>query len=143
MSYTTRLIPRTSLTETDSAANQNLKLDSEGQVKPKSQDKIVVPLLLIALAASPLHHDEDDGDTELLRKNTTASNSIGVIGFVTGAVTGSAAVASGFGFYGAALSIYNRWIKRGTDVTFARDTRIVLETHPRNATILKPIASAQ
>jgi hypothetical protein len=134
---------QTSLTGTDSAANQNLKLDSEGQVKPKSQDKIVVPLLLIALAASPLHQDTDDSSLELLRKNTLASNSIGLIGFVTGAATGSANVAAGFGFYGAALSIYNRWIKRGTDVTFARDTRIVLETRPRNATVLKPTSAAQ
>jgi hypothetical protein len=127
-----------SVTGADSSSHQNLKMNSEGQVKPKSQDKIVVPLLLMALAASPLHEDSDDTGLTLLRKNTTASNSIGIIGFIVGAASGSANVAAGFGFYGAALSLYNRWIKRGSDVNFARDTRIVVQTTPRNAAILKP-----
>ncbi|MEO6981932.1 MAG: hypothetical protein ABI072_02315 [Edaphobacter sp.] len=126
------------LTGVDSASAQNLAMNSEGAVKPKPQDKILVPLLLIALAASPLHHDHDGGDVELFRKNATASNSIGIIGFIIGTASGSANVASGFGAYGAALSLYNRWIKRGTNVSFARDTRIVVQTTPRHSEILKP-----
>lgn len=130
---------QTSITGVDSAAGQNLALNSEGQVKPKPQDKILVPLLLVALAASPLHQDHDDGSLELFRKNATASNSIGVIGFIIGTATGSANISSGFGAYGAALSIYNRWIKRGHEVSFTQDTRIVLQTTPRNSEVLKPI----
>ena len=126
------------LTGVDSVSAQDLAMNSEGAVKPKPQDKILVPLLLIALAASPLHHDHDDGDAELFRKNATASNSIGIIGFIIGTASGSANVSAGFGAYGAALSLYNRWIKRGTDVSFARDTRIVVQTTPRHSEILKP-----
>jgi hypothetical protein len=126
------------VTSADSYAAQNLAMDSEGQVKPKPQDKVIVPLLLIALAASPLHQDRDDGDTELFRKNAGASNSIGLIGFIAGTASGSANVAAGFGAYGAALSLYNRWIKRGGEVTFARDTRIVVQTTARRSQVLKP-----
>lgn len=126
------------LTGVDSASAQDLAMNSEGAVKPKPQDKILVPLLLIALAASPLHQDRDASSFELARKNATASNSIGIIGFIVGTASGSANVAAGFGAYGAALSLYNRWIKRGTDVTFARDTRIVVQTTPRHSEVLKP-----
>jgi len=126
------------LTAADSSVTQNLAMTSEGQVKPKPQDKIVVPLLLAALAASPLHQDRDDGDLELFRKRALASNSVGLAGFIAGTASGSANVAAGFGAYGAALSLYNRWIKRGREVTFAKDTRIVVQTTPRRAEVLKP-----
>jgi len=129
---------QTSLTGADSAAGQKLALDSEGQVKPKPQDKLIVPLLLIALAARPLHHDADDGSG--LGKNAVASNSLGVIGFIIGTAAGQRNIAAGIGYYGAAISIYERWIKRGHDVTFARDTRIVLQTTPRSSTVLHPNA---
>jgi hypothetical protein len=126
------------VTSADSSSAQNLAMDSEGQVKPKPQDKVIVPLILIALAASPLHQDHDDGDRELFRKNAGASNSIGLIGFIAGTASGSANVAAGFGAYGAALSLYNRWIKRGGEVNFARDTRIVVQTTARRSQVLKP-----
>jgi hypothetical protein len=129
---------QTSVTSVDSIGGRNLAMNSEGEVKPKPQDKILVPLLLVALAASPLHEDSDDGGLEILRKNATASNSIGVIGFIVGTASGSANVAAGFGAYGAALSIYNRWIKRGSEIAFARDTRIDLETTARKSEMLKP-----
>jgi hypothetical protein len=129
---------QTALTSADSSAGQNLAMDSEGQVKPKPQDKVLVPLLLIALAASPLHQDHDDGNLELFRKNAGASNSIGIVGFIVGTATGSANISAGFGAYGAALSLYNRWIKRGRDVTFAKDTRIVVQTTARRSQVLKP-----
>lgn len=126
------------LTAADSSVAQNLAMTSEGQVKPKPQDRIVVPLLLAALAATPLHQEPDDGSLKLLGKRSVASNSVGVAGFIAGTASGSANVAAGFGAYGAALSIYNRWIKHGREVTFAKDTRIVVQTTPRRAEVLEP-----
>jgi len=132
---------QTSLAATDAAANQSLAMNSEGVVKPKPRDKIAIPLLLAALAASPLHEDADDRGEVLFRKNAVASNSIGVIGFIVGTASRSGSVAAGFGAYGTALALYNRWIKRGADVTFSRDTRIVLQTTPRHAPVLRPTPS--
>jgi hypothetical protein len=122
-----------SLTGADSASDQKLALDSEGQVKPKPQDKLLVPFILLTLAARPLDYDHGE---DPLGKNALASNSIGVIGFIVGTAAGQRNLAAGLGYYGAAISIYERWVKRGRDVTFARDTRLVLQTTPRHSTLL-------
>lgn len=127
-----------SLTAVDSDANQKLALDSEGQVKPKPQDKILVPFLLLALAARPL--DEDPGGG--LGRNAVASNSIGILGFIIGTAAGQPNLAAGIGYYGAAIAIYERWIKRGREVSFARDTRLVLQTTPRHSQALHPDQTA-
>jgi hypothetical protein len=121
-----------SLTGADSAAPDKLALDSEGQVKPKPQDKFLVPFTLLMLAARPLDEDKGGG----FGKDAVASNSLGLIGFIVGTATQQRNLAAGIGYYGAAISIYERWIKRGRDVTFARDTRLVLQTTPRNSAAL-------
>jgi hypothetical protein len=120
-----------SLVEGDSVSQHELAVDSEGTVKPKPQDKVVVPLLLLGLAAAPL--DPDPGDNDEFVKNGAASNSLGLPGFITGIAVNNMGVSAGFGFYGASLSIYDRWIKRGTDVNFPRNTRVVLQTDMRTA----------
>ncbi len=125
-----------SLTGADSASGQKLALDSEGQVKPKPQDKLLVPFILLTLAARPL--DRDGGDAGGVGKNGVASNSLGILGFVVGTAAGAPNFAAGLGYYGAALSLYERWIKRGRDVSFARDTRLVLQTTPRHSAVLHP-----
>jgi len=125
-----------SLTGADSAAGQKLALDSEGQVKPKPQDKLLVPFILLTLAARPLDHDH--GDDNAFGKDALASNSLGVIGFIVGTAAGQRNIAAGIGYYGAAISIYERWIKRGREVSFARDTRLVLQTRPRSSVVIHP-----
>jgi hypothetical protein len=129
-----------SLTGADSDASQKLALDSEGQVKPKPQDKLLIPFALLVLAARPLDVDKGDGAGGGFGKDAVASNSLGVIGFIIGTAAGQRNIAAGFGYYGAAISIYERWIKRGHEVSFARDTRLVLQTTPRNSPALKPTA---
>jgi hypothetical protein len=127
-----------SLTGADSAAGQNLSLDSEGQVKPKPQDKLLVPFALIVLAARPLDVDRGDGASGAFGKDAVASNSLGLIGFIIGTAAQQRNLAAGIGYYGAAISIYERWIKRGREVSFARDTRLVLQTTPRHSAVLHP-----
>jgi hypothetical protein len=117
----------------DAAIRRQLAVDPEGEVKPKPQDKIIVPFLLLGFAAAPLV--PDPGDTDEFVKNGAASNSLGLPGFIAGIAVNSMELSAGFGFYGASLSIYDRWIKRGADVTFPRNTRIILQTdvHPETA----------
>jgi hypothetical protein len=110
----------------DSATRQKLVVDSEGEVKPKPQDKLAVPFLLLGLALAPLV--PDPGDNDEFVKNGAASNSLGLPGFITGIAVNSMELSAGFGFYGASLSIYDRWIKRGADVNFPRNTRIILQS---------------
>jgi hypothetical protein len=118
------------LTGADSASDQQLAMTSEGQVQPKPQDKILVPALLIALASRPF--DEDN----LTAHSAEASNSIGVIGFIVGTAAGQPNIAAGIGAYGAAIAIYERLLRRGKEVSFARDTRIVLQTTARRGATL-------
>ncbi len=126
------------LTGADSASTADLAMSSEGKVKPKPQDKIVVPLLLTLLASRPL--DRDRGDTNMAGKNFVGANGFGLAGNIISLGGGSSNVAAGIGFYGAAVSLYRRWIAHGHEVTFARDTRLVLQTTPRTAAVLKPAA---
>lgn len=122
-------IVTSSLIGGDSASQNELAVDSEGAVEPKPQDKVVVPLLLLGLASAPLN--PDPGDNDEFVKNGAASNSLGLPGFITGIAVNCAEISAGFGFYGTSLSIYDRWIKRGMDVNFPRNTRVILQTNIR------------
>jgi hypothetical protein len=117
----------------DAASAANLAMDSEGKVAPKPQDKVVVPLILLLLATRPL---DDDGGLQAGR-NFVGANGFGLATRVIAIASGSSQLSTGIGAYGTALSVYRRWIAHGTEVTFARDTRIVLEATPRSAPVLK------
>jgi hypothetical protein len=64
------------------------------------------------------------------------------LGDIIGVAGGIPCCAAGIGYYGAALAFYDRWIARGPQVTFARDTRIVLQTTARHSSVLpsKPVS---
>jgi len=125
---------RTALTQLDSNQLDTLSMNNEGVVKPKPRDKLAVPLILLAAAVQPL--DTERGH-DALRKSAVASNSLGLIGFIVGTAAQQANVAAGIGFYGTAISLYQRLIRRGPEVMFARNTRIVVQTTP-SAEPLKP-----
>ena len=126
----TAMSVRTAIAGLDAPSGADLALDSEGQVQPKPKDKVVVPLLLLALASRPLDRDHGDGG---IGKDAVASNSLGLVGFIVGTAAGWHNVAAGIGFYGTAISIWNRWIKRGAETTFVRDTRVIVQTSPRRS----------
>jgi hypothetical protein len=125
------------LTGADSATGGDMAMNSEGEVKPKPQDKIVFPLILLALARGPL---DRDGGRHRFRKDAGASNALGFLGFIAGTVARQPYLAAGIGYYGAAISIYERIFRTGKQVAFARDTRIVLQTTARRSAAIKPNA---
>jgi hypothetical protein len=130
----------TRLTGADSA--QDIALGSEGEVKSKPQDKIAIPLFLALLAARPLDQDHHGAAYE----NGTGKNAVGgaaglgLVGTIVGIAGGSPYAAAGIGYWGAGRAFYDRWIARGQKITFARDTRIVVQTTPRRAAPIKPNA---
>lgn len=111
-----------------------LQMNAEGKVKPKPQDKLIVPLILGFLATRPLDEDANYQGG----KNFVGANGIGLVGNIIGWAGGSRYLASGIGAYGTALSLYRRWIASGHQVAFPRDTRIVLQARVRRAAVLKP-----
>jgi len=78
------------------SGDAQLALDSEGQAKLKPQDKLALPLFLVALAGRPLdpHHG---GPTA--GKDAAGSNGFGIIDRVVGIAAGSADLAAGIGYY--------------------------------------------
>ena len=113
--------------------NTGLMLDAEGTVTPKSQASVIAPLLLTMLAGRAL-----DNDGNLTVQNGVSSNGFGLIGRVVGVAAGNRNVAAGLGFYAAALSTYENFLRPGHDVDFPKDTRIEIETTPLRAPVLKP-----
>ena len=127
---TRRRSVQTTIVGVTSTGASNLAIDSEGGTRTKPQDKLVVPAILFALASRPL--DRDHGDSGF-GKSAVASNSLGVAGFIVGTAGGWRNVAAGIGYYGTALSVWNRWVKRGSEVSFAKQTRLVLRTSMRRS----------
>jgi hypothetical protein len=109
----------------DSNRSQKLEIDSEGGVQPQQQNRVIVPLVLTFLASRAL---DDDGN--LTANTAVSSNGFGIIGRVVGIVSGSRYLAAGIGFYAAALSIYERWLVRGQNVSFTKNTRIEVNMAP-------------
>ncbi len=125
---------RTSLAAADSSSGQ-IDMNSEGDVKPKAQDKILIPALLVILASRPFDRDHHGGD--MAGKDATASSGMGLISLVVGTAANQPNFAIGLGMYSAALSVYPRYFGKGTTVAFPKDTRIVLQTTATRATSLK------
>ena len=132
----------TRLTGADSA--QDIALNSEGQAKSKPKDKIMVPLFLAMLAARPLdqdcHHSGGCSGNTPGKSGVAGAAGLGLVGTIVSIAGGSPYAAAGIGYWGAARSVYARWIARGQKITFAKDTRIVVETTARRAAPIKPNA---
>ncbi|WP_348264675.1 hypothetical protein P8935_09085 [Telmatobacter sp. DSM 110680] len=112
---------------------QNLSLDAEGTITPRSQSSVIVPLLLTMLAGRAL-----DEDGNLTAQTGVASNGFGIVGRIVGIASGSRNLAAGLGFYAAGLSFYDNFLHSGRDVIFPRDTRIEIETTPLRAPVIRP-----
>lgn len=124
--------PITGTTNAASAdAGHPLTMDAEGGLRPAPRDRLLMPLLSVALANSAL--DQEASNAGL---NAAASNSFGFIGRAAGAAGSSPAVAAGIGYYTAAREVYLSWIARGRDVRFAHNTRIEISIQPRPGTVL-------
>ena len=109
--------------EGDTSAN--VSVDREGNVQAHpDQNRFVAPLLLAFTAAAG--HDRDR-DGSGIQNTTVASNGFGVVARVVALTANDRNTAVGFGAYAFAKSIYFRWLQRGHEVTFPRDTMVEVE----------------
>lgn len=107
----------------------NISVDREGNVQAHpDQNRFAAPLLLALTAASG--HDEDR-DGSGIQNTTVASNGFGLVARVIALTVNDRNTAVGFGAYAFAKSIYFRWLQRGHDVTFPRDTLVEVELTER------------
>ncbi|MGI8771544.1 MAG: hypothetical protein ACR2JE_08905 [Acidobacteriaceae bacterium] len=115
------------VTAAEGAGDQNLSIDDEGGVKAKpAAGRFLAPLVLSALAFKSL-----DNDGSGVGQGAVVSNGFGIVARVVGMAVSDRHVGAGFAYYGLAKSIYRRWIARGHNVTFGRDTRMEIELTER------------
>lgn len=113
------------LAAADSDKAQKLTMDSEGGVEPKPQNRVIVPLVLSLLASRALDDDSNQAGSAAI-----GSNGFGLVGRVIGITGGSRGLAAGIGFYGAGVAFSERWLVRGQNVAFVKNTRIEVTTVP-------------
>lgn len=106
---------------------QNVAIDSEGGAKATGgPEKYVAPLVLGLLAASA-----GEGDSDNVVKNGVVGNGFGLMARVVTMASANKEVSMGFAYYALAKSVYKRWIARGSELTFPKDTRIQIELSER------------
>ncbi|HSU18698.1 MAG TPA: hypothetical protein VLI45_03045, partial [Acidobacteriaceae bacterium] len=107
----------------------NVSVDREGNVQAHpDQNRFVAPLLL-ALTAATGHDRDRDGSG--IQNTTVASNGFGLVARVIALTVNDRNTAVGFGAYAFAKSVYFRWLQRGHQVTFPRDTLVEVELTER------------
>jgi hypothetical protein len=106
---------------------QNVEIDSEGGAKATGgPDKYIAPLVLGLFAASASLGDDDN-----VVKNGVVGNGFGLMARIATMAVANRNVSQGFAYYALSKSVYKRWIARGSDLTFPRDTRIQIELSER------------
>jgi hypothetical protein len=109
-------------------SGQNLSVDSEGNVKANpDKNRFVAPLLLAATAMAGADQDSGQaagGGSPALGNMAVASNGFGLVARVAAITAGSRDLAIGFGAYAFAKSVYFRFLNRGHEVTFPKDTEL-------------------
>jgi hypothetical protein len=137
----------TSLEGVAVAKGEHLKLDAEGGAQvttPKTRYLTTgIQVMLAATSASPdgdhdLHRGGGGGDVGGSAVN--GASGFRFVGMIVGLAARSRIVATGFGAYGAATSIYYKFFARGRDVVYPKDMAMVIGLGKRES---KPSATTE
>ncbi len=132
---------QTSLEGVAVAKGENLKLDAEGGAQvttPKT--RYLTTGIQVALAARSAMPDSDaragaagGGGGDLGGSAVTGASGFRFVGMAISMAARSRVVASGFGAYGAATSIYYKFLARGRDVVYPKDMAMVIGLGTRDS----------
>ncbi len=94
--------------------------------------------MLAASSASPdgdrgLYHGADGGG-DMGGGAANGASGFKLVGTLVGAFAHSRVVATGFGSYGAAVSVYSHFLAKGRDVVYPKNMSMVLELGTREKT---------
>jgi hypothetical protein len=110
---------------------ENLTLDAEGGVKANPEGgRFLAPIVLGVLTAAGAH-GRHEGTLHAAMRQTVASNGFGFVARVVSVATTDTNVATGFGAYAFAKSIYFRFLAKGQPVSFGKDTPLEVELQTR------------
>ncbi len=117
------------LSAIESAPGENLTVNSEGEAKAgPSPNRFLAPLTLAVLLART---QGDDGDN--VGTGATSGGGFELAGRVVSLAARNANVTAGFAYYGLGKSVIRRFILRGHEVEFPRNTRFDMDVSPRAA----------
>ena len=129
------------------AKGEHLQLDSEGGaqvIAPKT--RYLTTAISVMLATSSIgdgHERDHDGDFRHADASSGAANGASgfrFVGTIIGAFAHSRIVTSGFGFYGAGMSVYSHFLARGRDVVYPKDMSMMIGLGTREK---PPVAGAE
>ena len=122
-----------SLEGVEVAKGEHLTLDAEGGAQVTTpRTRYLTTGIAVALAASSMSPDHDarfhggDGGGDPGSGAASGASGFGFLGTIVGALAHSRVVASGFGAYGAAMSVYSHFLARGRDVVYPKDMSMVI-----------------
>lgn len=113
------------LSAAETSPDQHVKLDEEGEVRADNgPTKYTEPLLLGILAITAGPDDGHPSSNNDFGSSTVASNGFGLIARVLSLSTRNYSVTQSFAYYALAKSVYFRFVAKGHETAFARDTEI-------------------
>ena len=122
-----------SLEGVEVAKGEHLELDAEGGAQVTTpRTRYLTTGIAVALAASSMSPDRDarfhggDGGGDPGAGAANGASGFKFLGTIVGALARSRVVASGFGVYGAAMSVYSHFLARGRDVVYPKDMSMVI-----------------
>jgi hypothetical protein len=137
-----------SLEGVEVAKGEHLTLDAEGGAQVTTpRTRYLTTGIAVALAASSMSSDHDarfhggDGGGDAGAGAANGASGFRFLGTIVGALAHSRVVASGFGFYGAAMSVYSHFLARGRDVVYPKDMSMVIGLGTREARSTAPSLS--
>ena len=122
------------------AKGEHLSLDSEGgaQVTTPRTRYLTTGIAVVLATSSVGDHDRDAGvhgvdGGDFGKGAANGASGFRFLGTIVGALSHSRAVTSGFGFYGAAMSVYSHFLTKGRDVNYPKDMSMVIGLGSRDA----------
>jgi hypothetical protein len=122
-----------SLEGVEIAKGEHLQLDSEGGAEvttPKTRYLTTGVAIMLASSSIGDGHDHDGdmrgGGGDVGSGAANGASGFRFLGTIVGAFAHSRVVASGFGFYGAAMSVYSHFLARGRDVVYPKDMSMMI-----------------
>ncbi|MFP5248499.1 MAG: hypothetical protein ACLGP3_01570, partial [Acidobacteriota bacterium] len=116
------------LAAAEAASGAGVKINQEGEAKSTSgPGKYLAPMALGVMTASAF---DSDATANPMHSGTT-TNSFGFAARAAVMVSANAALLHVLAVYAVSMSVYNRWIARGHEVSFPKDTRIQILLNQR------------
>ena len=117
------------------AKGEHLQLDSEGGAQVTAPNtRYLTTAISVMLASSSIGDGHGDADGGLRRSGggdmgsgaANGASGFRFVGTIVGAFAHSRVIASGFGFYGATMSVYSHFLARGRDVVYPKDMSMMI-----------------